>query len=119
MMIKQLTISLLVGIGLLLAACSPTTLPTEPAIIPPGGAPEAVNEVLQTVSRMEGVPIESVQLVNFEAREWPDGCLGLPEPEEQCIQVITPGYLVVLQVNGEQFEYRTDETGSIIRQAQP
>jgi hypothetical protein len=118
-MIKHITISLLIGLGLVLAACSPTTLPTEPAVIPPGGAPEAVNEVLQMVSRVEGVPVENIQLVTFEAREWPDGCLGLPEPEEMCIQVITPGYVVILEINGDQFEYRTDETGSIIRQAQP
>ncbi len=33
---------------------------------------------------------------------------GLPRPGEFYIQVITPGYLIVLQAGGRQYEYHTD-----------
>jgi hypothetical protein len=30
-------------------------------------------------------------------------------------QVVTPGYLVLVDVSGEQIEYHTDERGTVVR----
>jgi hypothetical protein len=86
-----------------------------PAVRPPDVAPEAVIEAMSALAAQVGVPVQQVQLVEFTHREWPDSCLGAADPNEACLQVITPGYQVILEVNGARYEVRTDETGSQIR----
>jgi hypothetical protein len=49
--------------------------------------------------------------------EWPDGCLGVQEEGLACTQVIIPGFRVILEANGRQMEYRTNEDGTQIRPA--
>ncbi len=75
------------------------------------GAALSARQVLATrlALRMDEVIITSVQ-----PQEWPDACLGLAEPGQMCAQMITPGYLVILKVNDEQYEYRTDRDGNLV-----
>ena len=62
-----------------------------------------------------GVPPETVQVVSVEPRNWPDTSLGCPQPDMLYAQVVTPGYLVLVDVSGERIEYHTDERGTIVR----
>ena len=39
----------------------------------------------------------------------------MPLPQLLYAQVITPGYLVVVEVSGERIEYHTDELGTVVR----
>jgi hypothetical protein len=56
-----------------------------------------------------------VQVVSYEQEQWPDSCLGLAEPGEMCLQVITPGWSILLDAGGKRYEIHTDETGSRLR----
>ena len=49
------------------------------------------------------------------ARDFPNPGLGCPEPGLVYPQVITPGYQVLLEADGERFDYRVDEGGQIVR----
>ncbi len=51
----------------------------------------------------------------MEPRDWPDSSLGCPQPDMLYAQVITPGYLVVVEVSGEPIEYHTDDRGTVVR----
>jgi hypothetical protein len=82
---------------------------------PPAVEPEAVLAAVNNLAQSVGVDVNQIKVVNFEQVEWPDACLGLPQPDEVCAQVVTPGFLVVLEVNGAQYEVRTDQTGAIVR----
>ena len=62
-----------------------------------------------------GVPPETVQVVTMEPRDWPDSSLGCPQPDMLYAQVVTPGYLVLVEVSGERIEYHTDERGTVVR----
>jgi hypothetical protein len=42
---------------------------------------------------------------------WPDSGLGCSGPEESTLQVLTPGYRVVLGAGERQLEYRGDRRG--------
>jgi hypothetical protein len=77
--------------------------------------PAAVLEAASALAAQVGVPVQQVEIIDFNYVEWPDSCLGAAEPDEACLQVITPGYQVILQVNGQRYEVRTDETGSNVR----
>lgn len=43
-------------------------------------------------------------LKSIEARSWPDSSLGCPQPGMSYMQVITPGYIVLLEANGSVHE---------------
>ncbi|MSP13335.1 MAG: hypothetical protein EXR62_10320 [Chloroflexi bacterium] len=51
------------------------------------------------------------QSANVSEIEWRDSSLGCPEPGKMYLQVIIPGYRVVLQKNGETIEIHTDKSG--------
>ena len=64
------------------------------------------------------VPLGWVKLVSIEQVDWPDSCLGLPEPGESCLMVITPGYRMIFSVKGEKYELHTDLAANNIRMVQ-
>jgi hypothetical protein len=80
--------------------------------------PEAVIAAARNAAAALGVNIDQVRIISFEQVEWPDACLGLPQTDEACAQVVTPGFRVVLEINGQQLEFHTDQTGTNIRQSQ-
>jgi hypothetical protein len=71
--------------------------------------------VIAAIAADLGVPPESVQVVTMEPRDWPDSSLGCPQPDMLYAQVITPGYLVLVEVSGERMEYHTDKLGTVVR----
>ena len=60
---------------------------------------------------------DTIQLVSVEHVDWPNGCLGIETPGMMCTMVITPGYRVVLEANGQQYEYHTNESGDAVHLA--
>lgn len=102
---------------LLLSACAGEMQEIETQM-PEDLPPEAALAAQEALSAMAGASIEEIEILEWERMEWPDACLGLAEPEEVCAQVITPGWRVVMEVNGEQYVFRTDESGSTVRVAE-
>ena len=112
----------LVCAGLLLAACSSNAtdvpaiatqiIPALEDVLPPDVALNIRNQV----SEILGVPVESIQLQTIEPMEWPDGCLGLGGPDESCVAAVTPGWLLVFSADGQEYRFRADQTGMVIRQ---
>lgn len=113
-------IVILVSAGLLLAACSTSQANTpEPQANPAlenALPPDVALTVQNQVSEILGAAPESIQIETVEKREWPDSCLGLPEADEACAEVITPGWLLAFSLDGQEYHFRVDETGTIIRQ---
>jgi len=118
----------LIGIALwslIVTACSPGAQATEGPIIDEQQTPThipvdltpAQRAAITALSENVGLPVDEIRLVSTEAVEWPDGCLGVQEEGLACTQVITPGFRVMLEANGRQVEYRTDEDGTQIRSA--
>ena len=95
----------------ILVACG-----SEPTNTPYPDPPYAVVAAEQVLSEELGVTVDEIDYVSFSSEEWPDACLGLAEPGEMCAQVITPGWRVVLTAGGQQYIYRTDDAGEVIRQ---
>ena len=82
---------------------------------PAGEYPAAAQLARGKAAADLGTELSQVQITAVEKTEWPDACLGMPDPTELCAQMITPGYRVTLDANGQQVVYRTDETGKNIR----
>ena len=80
-----------------------------PAASPsPAANPPAVQLAIQDAARRTGVDPAAVRVVSVEAREWPNSSLGCPRPGQMYAQVITPGFLIVLEASGQRLEYHSD-----------
>jgi hypothetical protein len=106
-----------VGVALVLISMLAACAPVIPALTstPTPELPPAVVAAEEALSQSQDIPLAQIEVVSYESRDWPDGCLGLGKPGEGCIDVITPGYLVVLQAEGQRYVYRTDDTGNMVR----
>lgn len=80
-------------------------------------APAAALNARADLAQRLSVDPDTISLVSVDHIEWPDGCLGIQEPGVMCIMVITPGYKVVLEAVGKQYEYHTNESGSNVKLA--
>jgi hypothetical protein len=78
-------------------------------VTPPPGAQEVVRLAKEDLAQRLGVAVDQIQLVSVEAVDWSDTSLGCPQPGMMYAQVITPGYRVVLEAGGKQYDYHTDE----------
>jgi len=90
-----------------------------PAVETPaaGASDAAVAAATAYLANELGVPETEVTLLAAEATEFTDSCFGLGGPAESCLQAITPGYVVRLSANGQEYEARTDQSGSAVRLA--
>lgn len=110
----------LVLTGVLLAACGTSRTdvaatqvnPDLENVLPPDVALNVQNQISQTL----GVAIEKMQITKVEKMDWPNGCLGLPQGDEVCTEAITPGWLLTFNIDGKEYKYRVDKTGTVIRQ---
>ncbi len=95
--------------GALAASCSSgdASIGVEPGVAPPAAlvAQAALADELH-------LEVESVTIVETEAVDWPDACLGIETEGVACAQVITPGYRVMLEAEGQLYEVHTNEDGS-------
>lgn len=94
--------------ALSLTACAPPTgEPTPPADVS-ASARQALAQKLE-------ISTQDVRILSAEKTQWPDACLGMAEEGELCAQVITPGWRLTLEAQGERFEAHTDENGQQVR----
>ena len=77
--------------------------------------PPSVTAAIQYIAYSLDVEPARVEVLGFEAVDWPDSCLGLPEAAEGCVKVITPGWLISMRVEGQIYRVSTDQFGKDIR----
>jgi hypothetical protein len=99
-MLRDLALRSMAPAILAFAALSSPACAAEPA---PAG-PEAI--ALRAVSDALGIAPAGTRVVSTEARDFPDGSLGCPQPGMAYAQVITPGYRVLVEADGRRFDVR-------------
>ena len=105
-----LAVALLVGCG-----SSPTPPPSSTAS-PSSTATDdarrtAFRAAAKALSEKINAPVDSIVGVSQDESTWNDSCLGCSQPAENCAQVVTPGYRIVLRVSEATYEYHTDLGG--------
>jgi hypothetical protein len=116
---------LIIACGLLVVGCVPlpSSSAPEPAAPTRAGTPPAPTETpipaavaaQAALATKLGVAEDQITIVSAERVEWPDACLGAATEGELCAQVITPGYRIVLETGGKEYEAQTDESGQVVR----
>jgi hypothetical protein len=84
-----------------------TPAPSEPEV--PPGAQAVVSRAREELARRLDLPRDAIRLVSVEAVDWPDAALGCPQPGMAHEQVITPGFLLLLDAEGRPYRYHTDQ----------
>ena len=101
-------------LALIVAACAPQATEIQNAVdtaMPPVATaavatldavpPEVLLAAQQFLAQQLTVAADQVQLIEFEQAEWPDSCLGLGQANESCLAATTPGFRLVLEINGQ------------------
>ena len=77
---------------------------------PAGDSSALVAQAVADAAARSGVAPDAVRVVRVEPREWPDSGLGCPKPGTGYAQVITSGYLIVVEAGGQTLDYHTDRS---------
>lgn len=128
---KKLLVSLILMIAVL-TACAPAT-PTEPPSIffndppptrptkpvptpthTPVGLTPAQKAAALALSESLGLPVDQIAVISTEAVTWPDGCLGVQRIGAMCTQALVEGFKIILEAKGGQYEFHTNQDGSLI-----
>lgn len=87
------------------------TPPMEAHPTAPPQAQEAVEAARAFLARHLEIRADEIELLSVEFETWSDSSLGCPQPGHSYLQVITPGYRMVFEAGGREYEVHTDRTG--------
>ena len=74
-----------------------------------GEAAPQVEAAIDALASHLQVDESEIEVASIEERSFPDTSLGVPEPGEMYAQVVTPGYEIILEVDGRAYTYHTSE----------
>ena len=119
----------------LFTACSPTSTPlsmpseVQPVLNTPEGEIPTMTPIpslphnpnLQSLVKnaradlAHRLNIPESEISVLEARDvvWPDSSMGCPQPGMLYTEVLTPGYLILLEANGQKYEYHAGKSSDI------
>ena len=120
---------LTVFLALIFSACTPQAEPTRQPVFPvedsnagpkPTRTPAPVKltsaqaAAFAALAEIAGLPTDKIKLISTEAVTWSDGCLGVQRMGVMCTQALVEGYRIVLEADGKQYEFHTDQDGSAV-----
>ena len=82
--------------------------------VPASKAEVEVRAAKADLARRLDVDADAIDLVSVTAWEWPDASLGVPEKGRIYVPVVTPGYIIVLEAQGQEHEYHADTHGRVV-----
>jgi hypothetical protein len=77
--------------------------------------PAPVQQALVRAALDHGVGPSEISLVRYTALGWPSPALGCPSEGKLYPQVVTPGFLVVVNVAAQLVDYHTDRATTVVR----
>ena len=81
----------------------------------PPGSEQAVAAAIENLAGQSGISAtDEITVLSVEPVEWRDASLGCPQEGMMYAQVITPGFLVMLEAGGEQYEYHTNQADTVV-----
>jgi hypothetical protein len=100
---------------------TPTTIytypgPTEVAQPTPATAASTAAEqaAIQALSDKYKISSDQIKIVSIEPVTWSNGCLDVVIPGVLCTDALVDGYRIILDVNGQQYEFHTNLDGTNI-----
>jgi len=89
--------------------------PMTPAIPSPASGLENLVQLAKAdLAQRLSISTDQISLVEATEAEWSDSSLDCPQPGMSYLQVITPGYRILLEANGTQYEYHSNRATYIV-----
>lgn len=89
-----------------------TPLPATPVGLE--GSQAAVSAAQADLARTLNLSEKEIRLQWIEAVQWRDSSLGCPKAGRGYLQVITPGFRIWLEAQGQTYEYHSDMKGNVV-----
>jgi len=90
--------------------CNRTPMPAKPARDQRADHVLKLSQMAQDdLAARLGIPTHRIRLNTMERKTWPDSSLGCAEPGKVYAQMETAGFRIVLEQDGEMFDYHTDK----------
>lgn len=80
----------------------------------PNPAALAADRAAVKLAEELSLEVDDVTILQTESVDWPDSSLGCPKPGQNYLMVITPGFRVSLEADGQAYEYHTNRDGTIL-----
>ena len=100
-------------VGMTLAPAGPEVPEQVPTVEPgpvTGEVPQdLLDAILDDAEARSGIKPDGITIVRAEAVIWNDGSLGCPEPGVVYTQALVSGYWVVLEADGDEYDYRAND----------
>lgn len=86
-----------------------------PGAAPTGGeVPAAILDAAKAdLAKRTGLDPATFTVIRADAVVWADGSLGCPVPGMMYVQMVTPGYWIVLGAGGASYDYRSGRSGPL------
>jgi len=69
------------------------------------------NAVKKHLAKRTGIAPEKLKITNYKQETWPNGCLGISQPDQICTQALVPGWRITVTDGQKTWVYRTDNSG--------
>ena len=87
-----------------LAACPPLAVDVD----------QLVDRAKALLNQEKNIPLADIEFVSVETYDFPDASLGISEPGQVYAQVITPGYIIDLQVGVDHYIYHATQNRIVL-----
>ena len=90
----------------------PAQVPDEPRTPVLGEVPDSILSAARAdlAAKLDVSP-DTLEVREAAAVVWNDGSLGCPRPDQVYTQALEPGYRIILEHGGRQYDYRATERG--------
>ena len=92
-----------------------TSLPT----VTPSGLESLIEKAKEHLAQRLAVSTNEISVVEATSVMWPDSSLGCPQKGMVYTQVLTPGYLILLEHGGNTYEYHASSHDYVTTCANP
>jgi hypothetical protein len=75
---------------------------------------QLLRQIVSDAMDRTGASEDEIEVVTAEAVTWNDGSLGCPQPGMMYTQALVDGYRVVLDADGQELNYHTDNRGHFV-----
>ncbi len=72
-----------------------------------------IDKAKEDLAQRLSIALTEISLVKAEEVVWSNGSLGCPQPGLAYAEVLTPGYIILLEANNDKYEYHTDLQNAI------
>jgi hypothetical protein len=88
------------------------TQPVPKASVP--GLQSLIEKAKEDLAQRLTISINEIILLETTSVVWPDASLGCPQPGMTYAQMLTPGYLILVEASGKIYEYHANKATYVI-----